>query len=69
MKTNNLIYIFSFILLFASCSQEDLVKGNDNDVVAKIRLELTDMQLPAVTKAVSTDENRINDLWLYMFNQ
>lgn len=69
MKTNNLIYIFSFILLFASCSQEDLMKGNDNDVVAKIRLELTDMQLPAVTKAVSTDENRINDLWLYMFNQ
>lgn len=70
MKTNSIIYIFTFLLLLASCSQEEIVKGGEKeDVVAKIQLELPNMQLPTVTKAASAEENQINDLWLYMFNQ
>ena len=69
MKTFNIIYLFTFLFIFASCSQEDIVKGSNDDVVAKIQLELPSMQLPTVTKSASAEENQINDLWLYMFNE
>ena len=69
MKTYNLIYILTFLCLLVSCSQEDVVKGGNDDVVAKIRLELSDMQLPTATKAASAEDNQIKDLWVYMFDQ
>lgn len=65
--------ILSSLFVLISCTNDTNPSQLDEgkEVAALIKLELPDMQLPAITKAAegTNKENLIDDLYLYVFDQ